>query len=387
VDGVENRFVLDLSGKMERILCDVDAVGVVTAWYVHGPDLAFKVDAATNLTCYHADAMANIVATTDGTRATVNQYAYTPYGRSLGETNCSTPRLTGLTQNPYRFVGSQGVMEDLPDLYFMRARYYLAEAGVFLSTDPVKKIGPGWKTEAYSYAGENPMSFVDPDGREFSILTLWVIEQRFVRPANKLLSVAEAVSEVWATGSSEPTDYFEAMGTEATKQLHSIKDPVTSFLFKLGTSETPLLAAASEGADWLPFIPSIKAGVKLGNIYLNIQTGLERRTEANRAPVKAEDNSNNSASASGSALPKRYANAAAYAESVGVNYASSSKAIQAIYDRAQTAHNNLMDSISQGKRANESQSAYMDRLVNQMNKDLGLSTTPKAKEPPKKKKK
>jgi len=57
-------------------------------------------------------------------------------------------------------------MEELPgaDMFFMRARYYWAEPGVFLSTDPVKHIGPGWKPIAYSYAGGNPLSLLDPAG-------------------------------------------------------------------------------------------------------------------------------------------------------------------------------------------------------------------------------
>ncbi len=171
LNGSETQYVLDLSGSMERILCDLDAGGGITAWYVHGPDLAFKVDAGGNLTCYHADAQANIIALTgpNGTNLALYAYtpygtnlalyAYTPYGRSLGSTN-----LQSQISNPYLFVGSQGVMEELPGLYFMRARYYSAEAGVFLSTDPVKKIGPGWKPVAYEYVGGNPLLRVDPDG-------------------------------------------------------------------------------------------------------------------------------------------------------------------------------------------------------------------------------
>ena len=39
LDGVEARYVLDLQGSMKRILCETDAGGNITAWYVHGPDL------------------------------------------------------------------------------------------------------------------------------------------------------------------------------------------------------------------------------------------------------------------------------------------------------------------------------------------------------------
>jgi RHS repeat-associated protein len=161
VDGATSGYVLDLSGGMERVLCDLDGNGNVTAWYVHGPDLCYKVDATNNLTCYHADATGNIIALTGTNGTSLAEYAYTPYGRSLGSTNIQTQ-----VPNPYLFVGSQGVQEEsaIPNLYFMRARYYSANAGVFLSTDPEKHIGSGWEPTPYDYASLNPKSNVDPRG-------------------------------------------------------------------------------------------------------------------------------------------------------------------------------------------------------------------------------
>jgi len=172
VNGVTTGYVLSLAGGMERVLCHLDGANNVTAWYVHGPDLCYRVDATNGLTCYHADAMANVIALTGSNATLVAQYAYTPYGRSLGSTNFSSQQV-----NPYLFVGSQGAMEELPGLYFMRARYYSADAGVFLSTDPVKKIGPSWTPTAYNYASQNPFTKIDPTGEfgEF-ILTSIIVE-------------------------------------------------------------------------------------------------------------------------------------------------------------------------------------------------------------------
>ncbi len=161
VDGTENRYVLDISGNMERILCDFNSSGGITAYYIHGPDLCYKVDVSANLICYHADALGNIISLTGTGGTNLAQYAYTPYGRSLGSTNFQG---SGFSSQLFTFVGSQGVMEELPGLYFMRARYYSADAGLFLSTDPVKHIGPGWKPTAYGYANCNPIYFSDPSG-------------------------------------------------------------------------------------------------------------------------------------------------------------------------------------------------------------------------------
>jgi len=160
-DGVTTGYALSLVSGTEKILCDLDGNGNVTAWYVHGPDLCYRVDSTNGLLCYHSDAQGNIIALTDGNTNLVAQYAYTPYGRSLGSTNFQSQ-----ISNPYLFVGSQGVQEesDIPNLYFMRARYYSADAGVFLSTDPVKHIGAGWQPVAYEYGNNNPLGNTDAKG-------------------------------------------------------------------------------------------------------------------------------------------------------------------------------------------------------------------------------
>lgn len=166
VDGTQTRYVLDLALGMEMILCDTDAYGAISNWYVHGPGgLAYRVDATNGLICYHPDAQGNIISLTDAATNTVAQYAYTPYGRMMpGSTT---------NDNQYRYIGSQGVMNEFPALsgtvndpalFFMRARYYSADAGVFLSTDPVKKIGAGWTPHAYRYAQGNPSRYIDPIG-------------------------------------------------------------------------------------------------------------------------------------------------------------------------------------------------------------------------------
>jgi len=163
-DGSETRYALDLQGSMERILCDMTPAGQITAHYVHGPDLCYKVETNGALVCYHADAQANIVSLTDAGATNVAQYAYTAFGRSLEDTNSRATEV-----QPYRFVGVLGAQEDLGDVYFMRARYYSPSAGSFFSPDPVRKIKSGWKSCAYAYCGNNPLANVDPNGSEYTI--------------------------------------------------------------------------------------------------------------------------------------------------------------------------------------------------------------------------
>ena len=112
--------------------------------------------AAEKITCYHADVSGNIVAVTNDSGAVISSYEYSPYGRTLAQDGSST--------NSFKFSGTFGITEELPDLYFMRARYYSADAARFLSTDPIKNIGPGWKYAPYEYGDGNPYIHADPSG-------------------------------------------------------------------------------------------------------------------------------------------------------------------------------------------------------------------------------
>jgi RHS repeat-associated protein len=175
-DGVETRYVLDLSGGMERILCDSDSSNMIRTYYVHGNDLCFKIDAENAaILCYHADAAANIIQTTAGNSAAVNKTSYTPYGRVISA--------SGPIENAYRYVGCLGVMEEIPGLYFMRARYYSAEAGVFLSVDPINSMGPNWTGGRYSYAVQNPAKLNDPKGENAVTATIGALSSVILKTA------------------------------------------------------------------------------------------------------------------------------------------------------------------------------------------------------------
>ncbi len=243
VNGMTTGYVLSLVGGMEKVLCDLDGNNNVTAWYVHGPDLCYRVDSTNGLLCYHADAQANVIALTDGNTNLVAQYAYTPYGRSLGSTNFQSQ-----ISNPYLFVGRQGVMEesDIPNLYFMRARYYSADAGVFLSTDPVKHIGAGWEPVAYNYANGNPESFTDPKG-EF----VWLIPV--------LLALDAAIVDVdWQNGhgkSYQQVNWGETAKVGVTSGLAGLAAPIAASAegFTALTLSQQVMLQSYVGLNTFPF--------------------------------------------------------------------------------------------------------------------------------------
>jgi len=145
------RRVYDAVGNL---LAEADGTGTFQRYYIHGLGLLAMVDPQTDaLLVYHHDGTGHTVAMTDATETVVNRYAYSPYGEVLGEDE-TVPQ-------PFTYVGQYGVMTEPAGLYYMRARYYDAEVGRFISEDP---IGFDGGLNLYAYAGGNPVNTVDPDG-------------------------------------------------------------------------------------------------------------------------------------------------------------------------------------------------------------------------------
>jgi RHS repeat-associated protein len=180
--------------------------------------------AAETITCYHGDVSGNIVAVTDDSGLVVSGYEYTPYGRTLAQ--------EGPSDNAYKFSGLFGITEELPDLYFMRARYYSADAARFLSTDPIKNIGPGWKYIPYEYGVGNPLRFTDPDGNNpfntvTSIIENW--SSVYAGEMNSQEALHESVRDAWSIvpGMGEMIDLLEA---DINHEPHPIRKTAKKFI-------------------------------------------------------------------------------------------------------------------------------------------------------------
>ncbi|MFJ7980071.1 RHS repeat-associated core domain-containing protein [Lysinibacillus xylanilyticus] len=67
------------------------------------------------------------------------------------------------TINPHRYAGYR--YDEDSKLYYLMARYYNPDTGVFLSLDPVRgdTMNP-LSLNGYNYANNNPVMNVDPDG-------------------------------------------------------------------------------------------------------------------------------------------------------------------------------------------------------------------------------
>ena len=110
------------------------------------------------VTYYYTDGQGTPLATVDGTTGALSLIDYRPYGSQV---------LGGAQNGP----GYTGHMADVDSgLVYMQARYYDPSIGRFISTDPATpKPGELSFINRFVYGRNNPMTFIDPDGRQAGV--------------------------------------------------------------------------------------------------------------------------------------------------------------------------------------------------------------------------
>ncbi|MFD3445889.1 RHS repeat-associated core domain-containing protein [Microbacteriaceae bacterium 4G12] len=154
------RYVYD--GDSINVLYETDASGNVLRQYVYGVDgvrVAMKSKGQT--VYYHYNPHGDVIAMTDQDGKTVATYEYDAWGNVLKS------EATGIAaENPFGYAGYMYDKET--SMYYLMARYYHPMHGVFISVDP----DPGDEDDpitqnGYTYANNNPVMGVDPDGHWF----------------------------------------------------------------------------------------------------------------------------------------------------------------------------------------------------------------------------
>ncbi|MCG6796213.1 RHS repeat-associated core domain-containing protein [Geobacillus sp. YHL] len=146
-------------GDSLNVLYETDASGNVVRSYIYGENgqlLAMKKGNATYF--YHYNAHGDVIALTDAQGNIVARYQYDAWGNLLSKSGAVAD------ENPYRYAGYQ--YDNETGLYYLIARYYHPEHGVFLSLDPDPGDADDILTQnGYAYANNNPVKMVDPDGK------------------------------------------------------------------------------------------------------------------------------------------------------------------------------------------------------------------------------
>jgi RHS repeat-associated protein len=140
----------------DDLAATLDANGQATALYTYEPGVdrplsmrAGGVGAPTYT--YALDALGNVVGLLDAVGTPVQVYRYGPFGEQEAD--------SGGAANALRWKARE--LDPVTGFYYMRARWYDATAGRFLSEDP---IGLGGGINEYAFAGDDPVNGSDPSG-------------------------------------------------------------------------------------------------------------------------------------------------------------------------------------------------------------------------------
>jgi RHS repeat-associated protein len=120
--------------------------------YIYGADGAVleQIDNSSNQLWYHHDQMATTRVLSDNTGTGVSTFTYGAYGNQTAH--------TGTTTSPLRYNGQYTDAET--GLVYLRARYYDATTGQFVSRDPLAAL----THTAYGYVNDNPLNGSDASG-------------------------------------------------------------------------------------------------------------------------------------------------------------------------------------------------------------------------------
>jgi RHS repeat-associated protein len=159
--------------------------GSPQASYTRGSDLSGSLEGAggiggllarstgnwTNHNYYHADGNGNITYLVNSSQTLAASYRYDPYGNTIS----SSGSLAGA--NVYRF--SSKLYDANSGLYYYGYRWYAPNLQRWLNRDP---LGEDERINLYTYAGNNPINFVDPFGFTALPLHPWPHLQRLRFP-------------------------------------------------------------------------------------------------------------------------------------------------------------------------------------------------------------
>lgn len=180
---------------------------------------------------YHADDQHSVVAITDAVGGVVERYEYNDYGQPLLFDSSGTPLTASAVGNVVMFTGRWYDAET--GLYEYRTRYLDPTSGRFITRDPIGTWGdPVNLGNAYTYAGNNPWTFVDPFGLQsatgrFALGSDARFEQRHtqLRPGEIHRSVSAARNTPWSIIKAGGRSLYDSGAGMVSGVYHLATDP------------------------------------------------------------------------------------------------------------------------------------------------------------------
>jgi len=169
------RMVYNSSGQL---LAEYDLSGsatVPTKEYVYGVNGLLATIDSTNGTLYTtSDHLGSPRVVTDSNKNPVERHDYVPFGEEIPTSFGNRNTITGYGVDILRQKFTSKERDTETGLDFFDARYYASVQGRFTSVDPIyfqaRMVKDPQSFNLYTYARNNPLVVVDPDGQSIRLL-------------------------------------------------------------------------------------------------------------------------------------------------------------------------------------------------------------------------
>ncbi len=152
VGGAQQNYVNDIGAALPVVLQDAYNVGA-SSDYVYGLNLIESLQGRDD-DFYQYDGLGSVIQLTDAAGRPEWSYLYDPWGNSI---------LPAPPTNPFMFTGQ--AFDAGSGLYYLRARYYDANSGRFMTRDQFEGMRSVPLTlDKYTYSLNNPQLYTDPSG-------------------------------------------------------------------------------------------------------------------------------------------------------------------------------------------------------------------------------
>jgi len=139
----------------DNLIEETNATGAAVARYTQTQNLdePLAILRSGTTSYYEADGSKSITSLSNAAGTLTQAYTFDAFGNQTAS--------SGSLTNPFRFAGRE--LDSDTNLYFLRARFYDAGAGRFITEDPI--AFRGGDVNLYRYVWNRPTSFVDPRGK------------------------------------------------------------------------------------------------------------------------------------------------------------------------------------------------------------------------------
>ncbi len=228
--GVSRWTLRDLGNNVLREYANNGGAWSVTEDFIHRGGQLLAADTSTGVSHFHLDHLSTPRLVTDQTGKKTAYHVYWPYGEELTAANQDAERMK-FTGHERDLNGAAGTGDDVD---YMHARFCSPVVGRFLSVDRFSvaslqsqeggeellneylRMPPNWNR--YSYARENPLKYVDPDGNLVKLATNPQEREKQLRLRriinDMLISKPHGIRGSWRGGRGRAILVFEVRSNE-----------------------------------------------------------------------------------------------------------------------------------------------------------------------------